>query len=120
MVVDDEAEIAAMAKEMLEGMGYAVAAFTSAAEAMAAFSANASGYDLVITDLTMPGITGVELSRRLLEIRPDLPIILCSGLGETVSASAIGTVGIRRFLNKPILLHEYGRAVREVLDGRHG
>jgi len=116
MVVDDEGEIAAMAKEMLEGLGYCVAAFTSSPEALRAFSGDPSAYDLVITDLTMPDLTGVELSGRLLEIRPDIPIILCSGLGETVSAEAIGSLGIRRYLKKPILLHEYGQAIRQALD----
>ncbi len=118
MIVDDEGEIAAMTKEMLEGLGYEISAFTSSAEALDAFAGAPSRYDLVITDLTMPQLTGVELARRLLEIRPDIPIILCSGLGETVSAETVGSAGIRKYLKKPILFREYGQAVRQVLDGK--
>jgi len=116
MVVDDQGEIAAMAKEMLEDLGYTVDAYTSSGEAFKAFSGNPPAYDLVITDLTMPDMTGIELSRRLMEIRPDIPVILCSGFGETISPEAVASLGIRRLLKKPILIQEYGQAVRQVLD----
>ncbi len=95
-----------MAKEMLERLGYAVDAFTSGEEALKAFAADPAAYDLVITDLTMPHLTGIELSRRPLQARPDIPIILCSGFGETISPRAVESQRIRRFLKKPALLQE--------------
>jgi CheY-like chemotaxis protein len=116
MVVDDVVEIVDMAKEMLEGLGYAVTGFTSGIEAFREFTNDPSRFDLVITDMTMPNITGIELARRLLEIRPGLPVILCSGLSENITEKTIAPLGIRKFLKKPILLKEYGQAIRQVLE----
>lgn len=116
LIVDDVWEIASMAKEMLEGLGYDVTAYTSSTEALRDFSSDPSRHDLVITDLTMPDITGIGLSRRMLDIRPDLPIILCSGLDEPTIDRAMLPAGIRKFLKKPLLFRDFSLAVRQVLD----
>ncbi|HEY5996145.1 MAG TPA: ATP-binding protein, partial [Candidatus Deferrimicrobiaceae bacterium] len=117
MVVDDVVEIVDMAKDMLEGLGYTVYGYSSGLAALEAFSADPAQYDLVITDLTMPNLSGFELAKRILEIRPGMPIILCSGLSESVSEKTIWDMGIRKFLKKPILLKEYGQAIRQALEG---
>ncbi len=116
MVVDDVWEIASMAKEMLEGLGYEVTAHTSSPDALKDFSADPWRYDLVITDLTMPDLTGIGLSRRMMEVRPDLPIILCSGMNEPSIDMNMVPTGIRMFLKKPMLFHDFSMAVRRVLD----
>jgi CheY-like chemotaxis protein len=116
LLIDDVGEIVEMAKEMLERMGYRVTGHTSSTEAFEDFSRDPSGFDLVITDLTMPNLTGVELSRMMVEIRPGLPIILCSGLGESIDEKTLAASGIRRYLKKPVMFREYGEAVRQVLD----
>jgi signal transduction histidine kinase/DNA-binding response OmpR family regulator len=117
MVVDDVVEIVDMARDMLEGLGYTVEGYSSGPAALEAFASDPDGFDLVITDLTMPNLSGFELAKRILEIRPGMPIILCSGLSESVSDEKISSLGIRKFLKKPILLKEYGQAIRQALEG---
>jgi signal transduction histidine kinase/DNA-binding response OmpR family regulator len=116
IVVDDVAEIVEMAKEMLGSLGYDVSGFTSSTEALAEFSRNPNNFDLLVTDMTMPNLTGLEICRMFLEIRPDLPVILCSGLSENIGEETIEKLGIRKLLKKPITFQEYSHSVRQVLD----
>jgi FixJ family two-component response regulator len=80
------------------------------------FSSRPSRFDLVITDQTMPGMTGVQLAEELLKVRPDVPIILCTGHSETVSPDIAKEAGIREFLMKPVVRQELATAVRRALD----
>ena len=101
---------------VLERLGYQVTALTDSTEALKTFSSDPSRFDLVITDQTMPGMTGVQLARELLKIRPDIPIILCTGHSETVSPEMAMEAGIREFLMKPLVKQELAQVVRRVLD----
>ena len=116
LLVDDEEPIVRMVKQMLERLGYQVATRTSSVEALEAFRANSDKFDLVITDMTMPNMTGIELAPRLLEIRPDIPIILYTGFSEITDANKAKALGIREFLMKPIVRDQIARTIRKVLD----
>jgi len=115
LFVDDEALLARMAQETLDRLGYSVTAHTNAVEALAAFRAQPDTFDVVVTDHTMPAITGPELIRELMQIRPDVPIILISGLGGTLSTQVIEELGIREVMMKPIDVRELSHAIRQAL-----
>ncbi|MCG8618791.1 MAG: ATP-binding protein [Desulfobacterales bacterium] len=116
LFVDDETAIADMGKELLEGLGYSVTASHDSAEALDSFTRNPCLYDLVITDQTMPGITGIELAQRIHSIRPGLPVILSTGYSSQVSDTGSLEGGISTVLPKPVTKKEYARSVRTVLD----
>ena len=118
LFVDDEEMLAEWGQAILERLGYTVAAVTDSGAALKMFSSDPDRFDLVITDQTMPGMTGVQLSRALLMVKPDLPIILCTGHSETVSPDAAKEEGIREFLMKPLVKQELAGAVRRVLDAK--
>ena len=116
LLVDDEEAMVDAIKPMLERLGYQVAARTSSIEALEAFRANSDKYDLVITDYTMPNMTGIELTKKLLRLRPDIPIILCTGFSEQINEEKAKEKGIQAFLMKPIVMHEMANSIRKVLD----
>jgi CheY-like chemotaxis protein len=101
---------------MLEALGYEVTIRTSSLEALETFQKNPSHFDLVITDQTMPGMTGAELSVCLLEIRPDIPIILCSGYSSVISEEKAMSMGIKKFALKPLSKKDIAVLIRKVLD----
>jgi CheY-like chemotaxis protein len=103
-------------KPMLERLGYQVAARTSSIEALEAFRSNSDKYDLVITDYTMPNMTGIELTKELLKLRPTIPIILCTGFSEQINEETAKEKGIQAFIMKPIVMHEMANSIRNVLD----
>ena len=103
-------------QRILEAMGYRVTARTSSIEALAAFEAKQDEIDLVITDQTMPKMTGDQLARRILELRPEMPIILCTGYSTVINDAKAKAMGIRRFLLKPIIKQELAEILRELLD----
>jgi CheY-like chemotaxis protein len=116
LFVDDEAQIVRMVQQMLERLGYHVTARTSSVEALEAFRAQPDKFDLVITDLTMPNMTGTELTPKLVEIRPDIPIILCTGFSEVIAEEKAKAIGIREYLMKPVVQSEIAKSIRRVLD----
>jgi PAS domain S-box-containing protein len=116
--VDDDPEIAALFKTILEDAGYRVQVFTSPAAAAAAVRAAPAKVDLVITDLAMPGIRGDRLAGMIHEIRPDLPVLLCSGNGERLTAAGGDPPGLTDVLAKPVELDTLLRSVRRILDGK--
>jgi CheY-like chemotaxis protein len=111
LFVDDEASIARLAQVMLRGLGHTATSFGSAAEGLAALKANPTEFDLVITDLTMPGMTGVDFARGIRAIRPDIPIILSSGYADEVPEETLKTLGIVEVLPKPFQMQALGAAV---------
>ena len=117
-VIDDEQAIVAMEKIALERLGYRVQLFADSEEALAAFRANPQGCDLVVTDQTMPHLSGLELAKAFLAIRPDLPIILSTGYSSQASEEDAARAGIRRFIMKPMNIGELAAAIRELLDQR--
>jgi len=118
LFVDDEAVLVDLGREMLTRLGYAVAAYTSSPEALAAFRATPHQFDLVITDQTMPKMTGEALTRALRDIRPDLPIILCTGFSHTMTEDKAAALGLDAFLMKPLVARELGHTIRQVLAQR--
>ncbi len=120
LFVDDEPGLVESWVIILERLGYKVSSRKSSLEALEAFRAAPEAFDLVITDQTMPQMSGAELARKMLTIRPDLPIILCSGFSETITPEEARAMGIRRFLMKPILMGEIATAIRKVLEGEDG
>ena len=116
LLIDDEKVLVEMVKKMLERMGYTVETRTSSVEALALFSAEPHRYDLVITDMTMPNISGEKLAMELIRIRPNIPIILCTGYGETLLEEKIKNIGIKTLVMKPILRVELARAIQDALD----
>jgi CheY-like chemotaxis protein len=108
LLVDDEASVRDFMRELLQGWGLEVTVAASPAEALAAFDADAARWDLVITDQTMPGMTGLDLARALLARRPGLPVILYSGHLDPVASRELEAAGVRELLAKPVepaLLH---------------
>lgn len=103
-------------KKILEHLGYEVTIRTSSIEALELFRHQPNRFDLVITDMTMPNLTGDRLAQELINIRPDMPIILCTGYSEKISAGKAKSLGIREFIMKPFDINELGRAVRRVFD----
>jgi len=116
LLVDDEKSIVDVIQSMLERLGYQVAARTSSYEAIEAFRATPDKYDLVITDFTMPNMTGMELAEKLLKLRPDIPIILCTGFSERINEEKAKSKGIRAFVMKPVVRHEIANIIRMVID----
>jgi len=116
MFVDDEVMLVTMAQEMLEFLGYEVVVRTSSIEALEAFRAQPDKFDLVITDKTMPQMTGFDLAKELREIRPDIPIILCTGFSETIETEMAKAMSINAYIMKPLAMQEMASAVRKVLD----
>lgn len=115
MVVDDEEAIGRFLKEFLSDFGYQVSCFQDSKAALNAFNRDKRCFDLVITDQTMPSMTGMELSREMLAISPEIPIILCSGYTDQVNQNEITEYGIRRYLNKPVELGELTSAISRLL-----
>jgi len=117
LFVDDEEALADMAQERLNRLGYTVSIMTDSMAALELFRAHPDAFDLVMTDQTMPHLTGVQLATELLKIRPDIPIILCTGFSEIITAEKAKALGIREFLLKPLITRDVARAIRQVLDG---
>ena len=116
LLVDDEEPIAKLEKQMLERLGYTVAMRVNSLEALEAFKANPESFDLVISDMTMPQMTGDQLAKELISIQADIPIIICTGFSEKLNQKTAASIGIKGFLMKPIVKAEMAKMVRKVLD----
>ena len=116
LLVDDEEAILSMEKRMLERLGYQVTSRTSSLEALEAFRSNPDKFDMVITDMAMPNMPGDKLSVELIKIRPDIPVLLCTGFSEAMSVEKAASLGIKGFLLKPIIMKDLAQKIREVLD----
>jgi CheY-like chemotaxis protein len=114
LIDDEEAQIQSI-QNVLEQLGYTVVATTDSMEALKLFQEDPQAFDLVITDQTMPRLTGIKLAEELLLIRPDVPIILCTGFSETVDANGAKAIGIRQFLMKPFSIAEISETLRRAL-----
>ncbi len=116
LLVDDEATIIEMLSDMLKALKYNVTSTTESPSALELFSANPEKYDLVITDQTMPGLTGVMLSREMFKIRPDIPVIICSGYSDSIVPAEILKEGIRGFLTKPLSRNVISQKIYDILN----
>ncbi len=117
LVVDDDPAIVRLEREMLESLGYRVTVFGDSAQALRALRKSPQDFDLLLTDMTMPRLTGAELAGEVLRLRPGLPIILCTGFSELINAEKAKDLGIREFMLKPLEKGALAKAVRRVLDG---
>jgi CheY-like chemotaxis protein len=117
LFIDDEKSIVNMANRILERLGYEVEGQTDSVEALEVFRADPYGFDLIITDMTMPGLNGYRFVTEAMTIRADTPIIMCTGLSERINEDLVKKMGIRRYLEKPINKRELLKAVRGALDG---
>jgi PAS domain S-box-containing protein len=116
LFVDDEIMLVDIGQKMLERLGYNVVSRTSSIEALELFRIKPNDFDLVITDQTMPNMTGDTLAKELMHIRPDIPVILCTGYSQAIDPERAQKRGIKAFVMKPILINDIAAAIRKVLD----
>lgn len=116
LYVDDEEPILMVSKRSLERLGYRVTTKQDSVEALAIFKSKPDAFDLLITDLTMPNLTGMELAREVRQIKPTLPIILCSGFPETICDAELLSAGVAQFLEKPVSGCVLAQSIRDIFD----
>lgn len=116
LVVDDEPTIAKMIQHMLERLGYHVTIRTNSMEVLELFRMKSTDFDLVITDMTMPGMTGDKLAEQLMIIRPEIPVMLYTGYNNKISYKIASEIGIKGFAYKPVVKSDLAKTVRKVLD----
>ncbi|MBU0971232.1 MAG: response regulator [Proteobacteria bacterium] len=116
LFVDDEEAIVKLGVRILQRLGYAVTGETSSINAMELFKSAPDSFDLVITDMTMPLLVGTQLAQKILEIRQEIPILICTGFSEQLDTETAASCGIKGYINKPILRDELSSKVRELLD----
>jgi len=116
LFVDDEPQVVEAAARLLKRLGYRVTACASSLQARQVFYDDPHEFDLVITDMSMPLMSGLELAADLVKLRPDLPIILCSGGGGPISLEAARQAGVKEILLKPANILELAKSIHRVLD----
>jgi CheY-like chemotaxis protein len=120
LIVDDEADLVELEKEMVERLGYSATAVSESTAALALFKENPDKYDLVLTDQTMPDMTGIELTRELVSLRPDIPVVLITGYRDVVDTESAREAGVKVVVGKPMTRAEIGLAIKQLLTrGRH-
>jgi PAS domain S-box-containing protein len=117
LFVDDEKSIVDLGRQVLEQLGYQVEARSSSLEALERFKNCPDDFDLVITDMTMPHMTGAKLAHELMQIRPDIPIILCTGFSQSINEEQALEIGFRAFIMKPISIETIAKTIRRVMNG---
>jgi CheY-like chemotaxis protein len=116
LLIDDEQMLAELGQTMLERLGYTVTVRMGSLDALTTFESQPHAFDLVITDQTMPGMTGVDMARRMLQIRPNLPVILCTGHSSIHLEEKVASLGIKGFALKPLSMKGIATLIRQVLD----
>ncbi len=120
LFVDDEKPIVKLGVRLLQGLGYTVTGETSSKKALELFNSSPDEFDLVISDMTMPVFLGTDLAEKILNVRKDIPILLCTGFSERVDKKTAQSIGIKGYINKPILIEELAIKVRKLLDEARG
>ncbi|MBF0101704.1 MAG: response regulator [Desulfobacterales bacterium] len=118
LLVDDDLHVLQMVKKMLEKLGYQITERSSSLEAYEAFVHDLDKYDLIITDMTMPNMTGEQLAKKILELKPDMSIIICTGFSERFNEEKIKKLGIKASVMKPIIRSELSKVIRNVIDAK--
>jgi DNA-binding NtrC family response regulator len=116
LFVDDEKSIADMAQEMLKRLGYKVKTSLNPLQALDLFQSKPDEFDLVITDMTMPQMTGAKLSEKLMKIRSDIPVIICTGHNSFIDEEKAKQLGIAGYLMKPTSMSKMAKVIRKVLN----
>jgi len=116
LFVDDEQAIADMNQKVLEKLGYRVEVKLNPVEALDLFQLNPDTFDLVITDMTMPQMTGVKLAQRLKKIRSDIPVIICTGHNSLIDEEKAKQLGVAGYLMKPASMSKIAKVIRNVLN----
>ncbi|MGE3540547.1 MAG: response regulator [Candidatus Tectimicrobiota bacterium] len=119
LFVDDEEALVSLGRELFERLGYHVSGHTSSVSALAALRAAPQDFALVITDRTMPQIPGEALIRALRHIRPDIPVILCTGFSHPLTPEQVKSLGISAIIPKPVATRDWGLVIRRVLAQQH-
>lgn len=117
LVVDDDPSIATMLQALLQRLGYSALAQSSSRKALELFRADPRGFDMIITDQTMPEMTGKQLAQEVMQVRPDIPVILCTGYSSQIDEAEAARIGIKAFLMKPVSMRALAGTIRRVLDG---
>ncbi|MCP4141553.1 MAG: response regulator, partial [Chloroflexi bacterium] len=120
LFVDDEEALAKIGAKMLEHLGYDVVHETDSLHALALIKADPSQFDLIITDMTMPNLTGDKLTKKILEINPDMPIILCTGFSNKIDSETAVEMGIKQYIDKPFDKTQLAIMVRKALSSSEG
>jgi DNA-binding response OmpR family regulator len=118
LLVDDEAMIVDVMTQFLSQLGYQTTSMTDSTSALEMFRSQPDQYDLVITDMTMPKITGIQLTEAMREVREDICVIICTGFSEQISIERSKELGIQAFIMKPVVMGEMAKTIRNVLDGQ--
>jgi len=118
LLVDDETEIVKMGAHMLASLGFRPVVANDGIEALRLFELNPEQFDIVITDQVMPGMTGAELTRKLKSVRPELPVILCTGFSEALTPEQAKETGVSEFMMKPIGMRQLAEAIKRALGDR--
>jgi signal transduction histidine kinase/ActR/RegA family two-component response regulator len=118
LLIDDEEQIIDFEQQILERLGYKVTSKTDSEEALVEFAAQPDQFDLVLTDMTMPKMTGDQLARKMMDIKPEIPVILCTGFNEAITEEKALAMGIDKFVMKPIVKDKLANTIRAVLDNR--
>jgi CheY-like chemotaxis protein len=118
LFIDDEEMLVELGQAMLERLGYQVTTRRNSLDALTTFQNQPDAFDMIITDQTMPGMTGVDLARRIQQIRPHMPIILCTGYSSLINEDKAKAAGIKGFAFKPLTKKDIGELIRKVLDGQ--
>jgi PAS domain S-box-containing protein len=116
MLVDDEEIIGSLEKKILQSLGYDVVAFTSSIKALSFFEKNHNEFDLVITDMTMPGLSGADFTKKIHQINRDFPVIICTGFSELIDKKKAIELGVKDYVMKPISIASFSKTIRDVLD----
>ena len=120
LFVDDEASLVQIAGILLESLGYRIVGHVDPVRALKAFKEDPEAFDLVVTDMAMPGMTGEELVVQIAELRPGIPVVLCTGFSSRMDKERAGELGVREFLRKPLEMKEFAKLVRKILDEEKG
>ena len=118
LFVDDEESMVNLNHQRLERLGYQVKSTTRPQDALEWFKTDPDQFDVVITDMTMPRMTGDRLAAEVLKIRPDMPVIICTGYSERMSPKKSEALGVRKYIEKPIGTRNLAAALREVFEGK--
>lgn len=115
LLVDDETALVELEKQMISRLGYSVTAVDDSMKALALFRETPRRYDVVLSDQTMPNMTGMELARELIAVRPDIPIILVTGYSDVINADSVKAAGVKAFVMKPLTRMDLAQTIERVL-----